>query len=452
MAVKWITSEHVRLEGLDSRDPIHAAILDRLSDRFVLENPVYWDARRFRRPCRGIPRRIELFTMDDEGTAILPRGARAAIRATIAPLDPAEDDRTILPVAEPLRFDGQLRDYQEAAVIAALAARDGVIQAPTGSGKTVVALALAARLATPAIILVHTSVLLEQTAERIRAFLGMEPGIIGGGRETIGRITVAMVQTLLRRDLSDIRDRFGLVMLDEAHHCPAETFKTVVRQFPARYRIGLTATPTRKDRLHPILYDVVGPIIHRVMPRTLVESGSISPTEVIEVETEFEGAYRKNYARLINRLVLDRARNALVIESIIRHKGVRSLVLSERVAHCHLLAAALAEKGLSVACLTGEVPREARDAVLQRFAFGEVNILVSTTALVGEGFDLPVLDTVFLTVPNGNTAKTTQVLGRALRPHEGKLAGRIVDFVDARVSLLRNQAQRRSKVYRGFGC
>ena len=81
-----------------------------------------------------------------------------------------------------------------------------------------------------------------------------------------------MVQTLLRRDLAPVRDRFGLVILDEAHHCPAETFKSVVQHFAARYRIGLTATPTRKDRLHPVLFDVVGPIVHRVMPRTLVAS------------------------------------------------------------------------------------------------------------------------------------------------------------------------------------
>ncbi len=445
------TSDRIRFEGLDAANPMHREALTRLEARFTYENPVYWDARRYRRPCRHIPRQIVLFEVLADGTVAMPRGAGGDVRAALAGLLPFDVvDRTVLPPAPGLVLRGQLRDYQQAAVDAMVAAQEGVIQAPTGSGKTVIAAALAAHLQTPTLILVHTSVLLEQTADRIRQFLGVEPGRIGGGVESWDTVTVAMVQTLLRRDLTAVRDRFGLVILDEAHHCPAETFKSVVQRFAARYRVGLTATPTRKDRLHPVLFDVVGPIVHRVAPKTLVASGSIAPSEVVEVITAFRGAFRNNYGGLINRLVKDPRRNALILDAVIAHRGARALVLSERVRHCEALTQALQARGISAELLAGKMARDARDAVLGRFVEGETEVLVSTPAMVGEGFDLPAIETVFLTVPNGNVAKTTQLLGRALRPCAGKSAGRIVDFVDAEVPLLVNQYKRRARVYRVF--
>ena len=171
---------------------------------------------------------------------------------------------------------------------------------------------------------------------------------------------------------------------------------------------------------------------------------------MIEVTTAFKGVFRNNYGGLINRLVRDPGRNALILDAIRAHRGSRALVLSERVRHCEMLVEARVARGIPAEILTGRMARDAREAVLARFSDGRTEVLVSTPAMVGEGFDLPAIETVFLTVPNGNVAKTTQVLGRALRPHAGKVAGRIVDFVDAEVSLLANQYKRRARVYRGF--
>lgn len=438
----------IEVSGLDPTDLEHQAVAARLLDRFTFDNPIYWDARRNRRPCRNIPRRILL--AESDGTRVVcPRGALDDVLRILGPAVRIED-RTALPPRDSLPFGGTLRDDQEAAVQAVVGKRQGVIQAPTGSGKTVIALALVSRLATPALIVVHTSVLFEQTVEAVRRFLAVSPGLVGRGVVAPGDVTVAMVQTLMRRDLSAWRDRFGLVILDEAHHCPAETFKGVVQEFAARYRIGLSATPTRKDRLHPILFDVMGPIRHVVTPRTLLKSGSIARVEVIQVETGFRGRWRRDYASLLNRVVRDGRRNAVIIEAVLKHRGQRSLVLTERVAHAHLLAKILVGRGLKVAALTGEMAREDREEVVRRFSSGDLEVMVSTTALVGEGFDLPALDAVFVTVPHANPAKTTQILGRALRPCEGKVTGRVIDFVDSGVPLLRHQAERRMRVYRRY--
>jgi len=450
--VKVVLSNRAVVKGLDPADVEHVATLNRLMDRFTFENPVYWDARRNRRPCRHIPRKIYLCDVSGDGTAECPRGALSDVEEILGGIACGAEDATSFPKAKAIEFNGELRDYQRESVDTALGARQGVLQAPTGSGKTVMAMALVSRLATSTLIIVHTSVLFKQTAEKIRRFLGIEPGLVGAGHDEPGDVTVAMVQTLMRRDLSSWRGRFGLVILDEAHHCPAETFKKVVQQFDARYRFGLTATPTRKDRLHPVLFDVVGPIVHAVKPKTLLDSGSIARAEVVAIETEFRGRYRRNdYQSLINRIVKNKERNALVANTIKERHRNRSLVLTERVKHGHDIALALAGRGMKVEAISGSTAREKREEVIRRFTEGSIELLVSTTALVGEGFDLPAIDCVFLTVPNGNPAKTTQVMGRALRPHKGKKAGIIVDFVDVNVPLLRNQYKRRARVYKTYG-
>lgn len=459
-------------EGLES---FRAAIVE----RFVRDNPVYHDARRYRRPCRHIPRQVSLFQEDRVARAAprtgtsadlfdnpdaevsaemiewhLPRGAETTLRRMLAEYLPdvrvVWEDRTVRPSAGLFRLNGELRDYQSDVVTAAIKAGQGVIQAPTGSGKTVIACGLVAASGLNTLFVVHTSVLLEQTAAAVRRFLGVEPGIIGAGRDEPAPVTVAMVQTLGRRNPAPLHPLFGMVILDEAHHCPAESFKSIVGSFPAACRFGLTATPTRKDRLHPVLFDVVGPIITRVDARNLMVSGSITPVEVVGIDTGFKTRYTKDYAKLITRIAGNRARNDLVVESVARHMGDRTLVLSERVDHCRKLADGLGAAGIPAVVLTGCVAREDRKQILDDFAAGRFRVLVSTSSLVGEGFDLPVLDTVVVTIPNGNVARTTQLLGRALRPSSGKTAGRIVDFRDFQVPLLVSQFNRRMSVYRKF--
>ena len=143
--MRIVVSNRVRLEGLDIADPVHEQVAVAIRARFTYDNPVYWDARRFRRPCRNIPRRIELFE-DVDGTGTCPRGALADVLRIAAPLQAEVVDETVFPPCTASVCDMVLRDYQSAAVDAIVAARQGVLQAPTGSGKTVVALALIARL------------------------------------------------------------------------------------------------------------------------------------------------------------------------------------------------------------------------------------------------------------------------------------------------------------------
>ncbi len=439
-------SDAVRVP-LDGLNPDRLA---RLRARFTRENPAYWEARRNRRPCRHVPRELVSWTETDD-ELLLPRGAWHELAGTLL-CDAAAGfvDGTVCPPRAPLAFHGELRDYQREAVDAVLASGGGVVVAPTGSGKTMVALGLVARVPTPALLLVHTNVLLRQTAERVRAFLGTEPSVLGAGSLAVGDVTVATVQALNRRGVDGLADRFGLVLLDEAHHCPAYSFRTLLAGFRARYRVGLTATPERKDGLHPVLFDVVGPVVHAISRPELEESSSILRPTLVAIETDFRFFYRRNWAALVTSLTRNEARNHLVVETVAATLGQRSLVTSERIEHAELLAERLAARlPVRVTCVHGRLPREVIQARLAELAQGDVGVVVATTSLVGEGFDLPDLDTLYVTVPHGSPAKAQQLVGRILRPSPGKAAPRVVDFADVRVPVLRSQWTKRKKVYEG---
>lgn len=439
----------VARSGLD--DATWTALCSWALAQWTLDNPAYWEARRHRRPCKHLPRQFALATADADGL-VLPRGAGLALkrwlRSHAAAVAVEVDDRRVAPAAAPMTLQVALRDYQLDAVERASSHRDGVVVAPTGSGKTVIAMGLIASLGVRALVLVHTRTLVAQVEDAVRRCLAIEAGVVAAGTCRIADVTVATVQSLSRRDLSELRDAFGLVILDEAHHCPAATFAHVVQQFRARWRIGLTATPERADRLDPLMHAALGPELVRLQPRDLQAVGSLATAEVTPVHTDFAGGRLVDHNRMITKLIADEARNHHVVQTVVQTRGRRSLVLSERVDHCLTLAAQLAANGVAAEALVGRLDDERRRQALARFRDGDGGVLVATTALVGEGFDCPELDTLYLTVPSANIARVTQALGRVLRPQPGKAMARVFDFVDVATPGLARKLAQRLKVYR----
>jgi superfamily II DNA or RNA helicase len=467
-----ILDTHVRIEDLPADHVL------RWMGRATIPNPKYEASARYTKtgkPAAGIKPDIVLAQDTPSGVA-LPRGFLAEVQQAY-PGEPF-DDQTVLPAAA-LATAGTLvpREYQSAAAQAVIDHGGGVVVIPTGQGKTVVALHLVERLQTPALILVHTGVLLAQTAARIREHLGIEPGIIGEGKWKPAPVTVAMVQTLSARGDCGLRDFFGVVVQDEAHHVPAETFAEVVQLFNARYRVGLTATPLRKDGLHPILFSVIGPIVYQMKAKSLplqfqrVDTGWRPPDDKVPVveppgwllrkmreKGEPPPEARTDYTAMTTMLSASKDRNAVVLDAIMHWHHGTSLVLSERVEHVRLLAAALVERGLRAVPLAGEVDKisrkrtavskkERQDAI-EGLEAGRYDVLVSTPLMVGEGFDCPRIDTEFVTCPHGDANKATQLSGRCTRPWGEKQYGTVIDFVDADVEPLLRQWWKRLRAYR----
>src|SRR5690606_38598377 len=258
-----------------------------------------------------------------------------------------------------------LRDYQARAVAALARVTQGTVVIPCGGGKTRVGIGAVASLRTPALVLVHTLDLAEQWRSELRELLGIEAGLVGGGADAPGAVTVGVIQTLVRWEperLDAFLGGFGLLVLDEAHHVAAATFHEIVGRCPARYRLGLTATPEREDGLTPLLELFLGRPLAIVSHEELVAAGVLALPDIRVVETGFSFPYlgANDYAPMMSALVADEGRNELVVRAVTAEAraGHACLVLSGRVDHCRALAGRIRDAGVEAAELTGRVPKE----------------------------------------------------------------------------------------------
>jgi superfamily II DNA or RNA helicase len=335
----------------------------------------------------------------------------------------------------------------------------GTLAAPTGSGKTVIALALAAQRRQPTLVVVHTKELLDQWVARIETFLGIPPqevGIIGGGKKRIGqKITVALVQSLYKC-AGEVAPHMGFLVVDECHRVPSRTFTEAVTAFDCRFMLGLSATPWRRDRLSRLIYWHMGDKVHEVEKANLVEAGHILPVEVMWRHTDFTPWHDPStqYSAMLSELTQDPGRNALIADDVAREAangGGVCLVLTDRRAHCETLVDLLSDRRVEAALLTGDLGNGERQRVIEDLNAGAVKVLVATGQLIGEGFDCPSLSTLFLATPIRFNGRLLQFLGRVLRPAPGKEKALVFDYVDIEVGVLKHAAGARARVYQQGG-
>lgn len=358
------------------------------------------------------------------------------------------DKRRLLPEIE-LEFQGELRPYQAEAVEAAASRSFGVIEAGTGSGKTVMALALTAMRKQPTLIVVHTKELLYQWRERVEQFLGVEAGQLGDGQFRLAPVTVAIVNSA-RKKVDELVPNFGHLIVDECHRVPASLFTDVVSVFDCHYLLGLSATAFRSDNeMTKLIYYFMGDRIFQVNQDALKASGAILAPEVIRNVTHFSYRYRGNYQQLIKALVEHEGRNQQIltdIEKVARQPDSGTiLVVSDRVSHCRLFTEKLQKRGIKTELLHGQLAPELRSEIVNMVQRGELQVLVATLQLISEGFDCPGLSTLFLTTPIRFEGRLLQVIGRIMRPGKDKRA-RVFDYIDENIPALMRSARERSQV------
>lgn len=424
-----------------------------ITAELTYRNPAYDSAMRMGRSVWNIPEHIRAYRAE-RGTLCLPRGYLSKLTHLLSVYGVEYDiidNRVTLPC---VRFDSRitLRDYQIPAVESLLSVDQGGLCAPCGSGKTQMGLEIISRIGQPALWITHTKELAEQTISRAVDCLGIprdEIGFIGDGKWTIGdRLTVALVQTLARRDLGDITDQFGCVVIDEAHHLPARTFADTVGQFPSRYRYWLTATPDRSDGLTDMITAIGGPIVY-----TIDRDAVPTVRPVVQI---IETSYTKqidDFSKQIGNLIGNRQRNELITRVIVdTAPGHFALVLSDRVEHVQVLCSMVkrAMPNMRVAILHGGLPKAERERIMQAARNRDIDILFATK-LAKEGLDLPHLDRLYLTTPKRSAATLEQEIGRIMRPCDGKADAVVYDFADTRNPVLTWQFRRREQLYRKLG-
>ena len=428
-----------------------------ITSRLIMNNPKFEEAERMGRWTEDIPECLQFYEPLTDGGMAIPRGyaRQLCILAKKHKVSYAlEDRRRSLPEID-FNFIGKLKPFQQRAV-GDICRRDfGTLEAPTGAGKTVMALAIIADRKQPAMVIVHSKELLNQWIARIETFLGIpgsEIGIIGAGKSKIGTgITVGMVQTLCKM-ADEVVPYIGHVIVDECHRTPSRTFTEAVSAFDARYMLGLSATPWRRDKLSRLIFLALGDVVHKVNKAGLIDRGDILPATIITRDTDFRpfSDPTTEYSRMLSELTEDDARNHLItgdITRVVEEGGGTSLVLSDRKGHCEALQRLLKAKGIETELLTGDIRHKDRQAIVARLDQGQIQVLIATGQLVGEGFDCKNLTTLFLATPIKFSGRVLQYLGRVLRPAPGKSRATVYDYVDRHVGPLRASAMARQKVY-----
>jgi superfamily II DNA or RNA helicase len=437
----------------------------RLIRTAAFANPEFYRAQAMRRSTYDKPRIVSCADLHPEHVA-LPRGCfdeAVALLMENGVLAQIEDRRDSGAPLDTL-FLGNLQPAQREALDALMDHDFGVLAASTAFGKTVVAAAAIAKRGRSTLVLVHREELLTQWIERLKAFLSIDPadiGTIGGGRRApTKRVDVALLQSLVRKGVvSDAIAEYGHLIVDECHHISASSFELVARRSKARYVLGLSATVTRKDGHHPIVFMQCGPVRYRAPAKTQAlqrgfehrvierQTGFVLPEELQAPKTPISAIFATQ-AR-------DQARNTLIIDDVLAalEAGRNPLVLTERRDHLELLADAFRGAAHNITVLRGGMSareRRAAEASL-RAPENEERLILATGKYLGEGFDDARLDTLFITMPFSWKGTLAQYVGRLQRSHAGKRDVVVYDYVDAEVPVLARMAAKRRAGYRALG-
>lgn len=449
---------YIRSEGLP---PV---LLDAMRRLAAFSNPQFLELQGVRKSTARTPRVIACFEQTDD-FLVLPRGCREPLEDLLTGLDIALELSDESTEGEPLevQFKGELTTRQEDAVPAMLAHDLGVLCAPPGIGKTVIATRLIAARGRSTLVLVHRKPLLEQWVKRLNEFIDLkadEIGTIGGGRgKPNGKVDVAMVQSLARREMLDeLLAGYGHVVVDECHHVPAVMTERVLQAAPARYVTGLTATPKRRDGHHPIITMQCGRVRHTI-DLDATRSSQPLALRVVRRDTPFDPQTLPtdpHIQEVYTALAADERRTEMIARDTLElaAQGRCPIVLTERREHLQQLAERLADDAHTLITLHGDMRAGEHRAAHEQLASTDGDgrrVVLATGRYIGEGFDDPRLDALLLAMPIAWKGTVVQYAGRLHRAHPGKQDVLIYDYVDAELPVLRRMFAKRLRAYRSLG-
>ena len=457
---------------------VSAKVLNHLKRVASFKNPEFYSKQALRLSTYSTPRIISCFDITEDYLA-MPRGCEDAILSFLnengIKYNIVDETNHGTPIS--VSFQGKEREEQLAAINALLMHSNGVLHATTAFGKTVTAAAIIARKKVSTLILVHSKALLAQWHERLTEFLNIdyvEPPVpkkrgrrkkfsaIGcldsTGNSLHGIVDIALIQSCLDGDsVKPFVENYGMVIVDECHHVSSITFENVLKSIKAHTIYGLTATPIRKDGHQPIIFMQCGPIRFSADAKSQITKQSFE-RYLIPRFTSYRSITddKQSITTLYQLLSEDEMRNTLIVEDVCKvvEAGRTPIILTNRTAHVTMLAEKLRDKVKNVVTLTGTGNAKEKLETLQHLyeiSREEPLAIVATGKYVGEGFDYPRLDTLFLALPISWKGLVAQYAGRLHRENEGKKDVRIYDYIDIHEPVCDNMYRKRLKGYASIG-
>jgi len=434
-------------------------MLSKLKHMASLHNPEFYLKEKLRLSTYRIPRFIKCFR-EDFAFLHMPRGTAEEILDLFDEVGSKANvvDQRTLPKKISLKFSGSLRANQKKAIKILLADDMGVLVAPPGAGKTVMGCFAIARRNLPTLVLAHRKPILEQWRNQVMTLLNLrkkDVGQIGGGRNRqSGIVDLVMIQSLSKMEnLAALFSQYGFIVVDECHHIPASTFEACIRQAPIKYILGLTATPIRRDGLQDLIPMQCGSIRFRMEEST----SQISKRLIVrDTNTTFPYKSDTSIQDVFRSLIEDKERNGMIVKDVLSalSEGKRCLILSQWTKHCQELSEKLKDAGKEVVTFSGTQGKKERQALLTKIQETRTNqdlIVIATGQYLGEGFDCPQLDTLFLAFPVSFKGKVVQFAGRIMREHPRKTSSTIYDYLDSKIPVLKKMGNRRAKAYKLLG-
>jgi superfamily II DNA or RNA helicase len=442
------------------KDGVPSSLLTKLTKTATFANPEFYKAQKSRLSTYGIPRVINC-SWEERGYLVLPRGCLEEVIDLLSSLSihaEVNDHRFDGQVIE-VQFHGELTSQQHDALSQLLKHDIGILSATTGFGKTVIAAALIAERKVNTLVVVHRTQLIQQWIEQLSMFLNIpskEIGQIGGGKNKItGNVDIATIQSLnYKGELKSFITQYGQIIIDECHHISAFSFERVLKQIRAKYVCGLTATPTRKDGLHPIIHMQCGPVRYKIDGKT---QAKVRPFihRLIPRYTNFT-SLSKDIQHLYHEIVINEQRNQQLFDDVLSalEEGRCPLILTERVEHVEILQNLFKGFAKNIIVLSGNMKRKEKTQALQKLASipdGVERLVIATGKYVGEGFDNTRLDTLFLAMPISWKGTLQQYVGRLHRIHANKQEVRVYDYVDHKIPIMKKMFKKRLAGYRAMG-
>ena len=458
-----------------STNDISPKLINHLRRIAAFKNPEFYTRQAMRISTHTSPRIISCSEIED-GYLALPRGCEDTLIEILEQYNVRHYiiDKTNGGAPIKVTFIGALRNEQQEAVNALIYNRIGTLSATTAFGKSVVAANIIATRKINTLILVHTKALMEQWKVVLDKFLTIECnapvepkrrgrkriwsplGCVGGGEDRrSGLIDIAIMQSLVSEDgiKEWVRD-YGMVIVDECHHVSAFNFEKIMRFSNARYVYGLTATPIRKDGRQQIIFMQCGAIRHSVISSVIAPYERVLVPRFISLKLKAED--NESYTNTIRRLAEDRARNEIIVRDAVEavKAGRTPIILTALTSHVECLCELLTPHCKNVIRLVGADSSKQKRLAMEKMrtvADDEDMVIIATGRYVGEGFDFPRLDTLFLALPVSWKGIVAQYAGRLHREYRDKTLCQIYDYIDLGNTICEKMYRRRLRAYKSIG-